>query len=132
MVQVPCGESSTFSDNHDLILKSSRGLIRGSVEVVEGETFTATCIANMNNKVQAPVSLEWMPDKDQMKNPRISQKRKGNFSVVFTISRLNRSDAGVYKCVMLMADNEAKEKQLVLHVKPEGLWHLTYISWKGT
>ncbi|XP_076471181.1 uncharacterized protein LOC143301062 [Babylonia areolata] len=68
---------------------------------------------------QMPLSLEWIFGKEQMRNPRFSQTRISNYSVSLTISKLNRSDAGVYRCVMELPDNEEKEKQLMVHVRPE-------------
>ena len=118
---VPQGGSITSYGDHSLVLKSSNGIIRGNiVEGVEGGTFTALCIADSSLLKQAPVSMKWLPVRKHMKDQQIPQKREGNYTVKFTIAKLNRSDAGIYKCVMVMADNEAKEKQLELHVKPEG------------
>lgn len=119
--KVPQGDSIASYGDHSLVLKSSNGIIRGNtVEGVEGETFTALCIADSSLLKQAPNSMKWLPVREHMKDRQILQKREGNYTVKFTIAKLNRSDAGIYKCVMVMADNEAKEKQLELYVKPEG------------
>ncbi|KAL8609081.1 hypothetical protein ACOMHN_033674 [Nucella lapillus] len=118
MQHVPSCETANFLEDHSLVLKSPDGLIKGSVEGVEGEIFTATCMAVAKNTKQKPVSLEWVFGKEQMRSPRFSQTRINNYSVSLTISKLNRSDAGVYRCVMELPDDEAKEKQLVVHVRP--------------
>ncbi|KAK7098509.1 hypothetical protein V1264_002784 [Littorina saxatilis] len=116
--KIASGDSSNLNDRHPLIIKSAGKIVQGSLAQREGETLTATCIANsyaLNGEV--PVKMEWILG-DHQKNPRVHQKWDGNYSVQFTLSKVNRSDAHLYKCVMLMADSEAKVKQLELHVKP--------------
>lgn len=118
--KIASGDSSNLNDRHSLIIKSAGKIVQGSLAQREGETLTATCIANsyaLNGEV--PVKMEWILG-DHQKNPRVHQKWDGNYSVQFTLSKVNRSDAHLYKCVMLMADSEAKVKQLELHVKPAG------------
>lgn len=130
---VPRGGSSTVPGDLSLVLTSSNGVISGSiVEGVEGGAFTATCTAVSGIVKHAPLSMKWLPLRDQMKDHQMSQEKENNYTVKFIIAKLNRSDAGFYKCVVVMADNEVKERQLELHVKPESgsTCHLAYYNFK--
>jgi hypothetical protein len=113
--------ASTDGDN-SLIIKSQDTIVKGSLEVIEGQMFTATCIANTDslNLKTPPASLEWTPVHERNFGSHVTSVRKGNDSVVLTITRLSRSDAGSYKCVMTKADHEVVEQNLELHVKREG------------
>lgn len=106
------GLSRASNQDSNLQLSTKTRVVTG----IEGSYFFVKCTANVP---EPPLSLQWvLRRKDQDRN--MVQSRLSNFSVEFRIGKLDRSDAGVYKCVMIRADKEEEEKEVELHVKAKG------------
>ena len=110
----------SYSKGSNLVFRSPNINIKGKVEGVEGHMFRATCIANMNDLKIVPKLMMWKRVTGKEGSIHTMQTILANFSVEFIIAKLNRSDAGFYKCSMQKADGMWVERQMELHVKHEG------------
>ncbi|XP_041366245.1 uncharacterized protein LOC121381152 [Gigantopelta aegis] len=83
------------------------------IEKVEGSKVEVRCSANSDVPTR---NIYW---KAQQPNSRFQQRHLNNYTVVFTITDLHRSDAGRYKCILVDAHgNGYMEKKMELHVTP--------------
>ncbi|KAK6192598.1 hypothetical protein SNE40_004042 [Patella caerulea] len=87
-----------------------------SVDGIEGDVLTVKCQAR--NLRYPPKNIFWTRQSlstDEHKQ-NFYQHRENNVTSSFHIIKLHRSDAGIYKCVLITYDNTETVNKLTLHV----------------